>query len=322
MEEGPPKPNQNRIISTEATIALVVTIFNLALDQADKHIRIISWISVLACIVLCVDLFRRTSWATHPRYGMRRLWVGSGLICMAFLAFGIFLSLHKKELADTSTGAKAPPPETLSPKSEPPVVIPPPSEPAAKPVDKASAKPKEVDHAATKSTEPPKALQVAPPGTVTTGPVTTGPCPVIQIGGSNNQAIGGSCEPPSRHISKERHDELKMIFSRSRERAIVWFFGSDSDTQILAQDIYDVLHDSGWEMESPTPVASIQTEPFACDIAVFLPGPMGTPPTEAARAVLTALQSPRMQLEVKQSWSDRVPNGSVKLVIGSRWLKP
>lgn len=88
-------PNR-RIISAEAAVALVVALVNLALDQADIHIMLISWISVLACIILCVDVLRRTAWVKHPEHGKTRLMAGAGVILVAFLAFGIFLSLHKK----------------------------------------------------------------------------------------------------------------------------------------------------------------------------------------------------------------------------------
>jgi hypothetical protein len=35
----------------------------------------------------------------------------------------------------------------------------------------------------------------ASPGTVT-APITSGPCSVVQVGGSDNQAVGGNCGPP------------------------------------------------------------------------------------------------------------------------------
>jgi hypothetical protein len=69
---------------------------------------IVSWISVLACIALCVDILRRTNWATHPQFGKRRLTLGSGAILIVFLSFGVFLSMHKKALSgEGSQTAKA-----------------------------------------------------------------------------------------------------------------------------------------------------------------------------------------------------------------------
>jgi len=40
------------------------------------------------------------------------------------------------------------------------------------------------------------------------GSVTQGPCSVLQSGGSNNQATGGNCTPPERHLTASQADEL------------------------------------------------------------------------------------------------------------------
>lgn len=94
--EEQPQPKKYGLLSAEAAIALVVAFINLALDQADIHIMLISWISVLTCIVLCVDVLRRTTWVAHTQYGRRRLTIGSSTIVLVFVAFGIFLSIHKR----------------------------------------------------------------------------------------------------------------------------------------------------------------------------------------------------------------------------------
>ena len=100
MPQEAPK-SQGRFISVEAAICLVVALVNLALDQADIHIMSISWLSVLGCIALCVDMLRRTKWVKHPDHGKKRLAAGSSVIFVFFMAFGVFLSLHKKAVADT-----------------------------------------------------------------------------------------------------------------------------------------------------------------------------------------------------------------------------
>jgi hypothetical protein len=116
MPQEAPK-SQGRFISVEAGICLVVALVNLALDQADIHIMLISWLSVLGCIVLCVDMLRRTKWVKHPDHGRKRLAAGSGAIFLAFVAFGIFLSFHKKAVAETKVEtahvmpAPSPPPD-------------------------------------------------------------------------------------------------------------------------------------------------------------------------------------------------------------------
>jgi hypothetical protein len=86
-----------RLLSVEAVAALILALVNLALDQAEIHILLISWISIIICVALAIDALRRTAWVTHPIRGSVRFWAGSSGLVLAFLAFGVFLSLHKAE---------------------------------------------------------------------------------------------------------------------------------------------------------------------------------------------------------------------------------
>jgi len=86
-----------RPLSLEAIGALLLALINLALDQADIHIMLISWFSVFACIALCVDALRRTEWfAQKGGYYSRHFAASCTLITILFISFGIFLSIHKK----------------------------------------------------------------------------------------------------------------------------------------------------------------------------------------------------------------------------------
>jgi hypothetical protein len=88
----------------------------------------------------------------------------------------------------------------------------------------------------------------------------------------------------------------------------------------LAQDLYDVFQEAGWEMAAPHPEGAIQAEPLKCDIGIFLPASSANEPASpAAIAVLTAMKSSWMHLSVGSGLSDKVPDGSVKLVVGPRW---
>jgi hypothetical protein len=91
------------IISIEAAIALIVAFVNLALDQADIHIMAISWVSVAACIVLALDILRRTGWASNRVHTRKRMTIGSSIILFVFIGFGAFLSLHKKAVPQGRT---------------------------------------------------------------------------------------------------------------------------------------------------------------------------------------------------------------------------
>lgn len=154
------------------------------------------------------------------------------------------------------------------------------------------------------------------------GTIAQGPCAVLQIGGVGNQATGGSCEPPSRVLTGVQDEVLKSALSPITARAIVWYFGNDSDTTRLATAIYRDLQKAGWEMDKGNPEPAIPTEPFEYDVAVFTPGQQGDAVSAAADEIVKALQLSSMpHLVVGSSWSDKIPVGSVKIVIGPRWAK-
>jgi hypothetical protein len=120
-------------------------------------------------------------------------------------------------------------------------------------------------------------------------------------------------------MTPEQMSQLKAAISGTKGRVIIWFFGGD-DTARVAQDLYDVFQESGWEMAGPHPEGAIQTEPMKCDIGLFLASSSANEPASAADvAVVTAMKSPWMGLSVGMGLSNDVPKGSVKLVVGPRW---
>jgi hypothetical protein len=84
------------IVSKEAALALVVALVALALDQADIHIMIVSWVCMILCIILSIDALRKSTWVSRRAQRTVYLGVGSIAIVVAFLCFGLFLSAHKK----------------------------------------------------------------------------------------------------------------------------------------------------------------------------------------------------------------------------------
>jgi hypothetical protein len=86
--------SERKTISIEGAVCLIVALINLALDQADIHFTLISWISTVACLGLGIDILRRTKWVTHPNYGEMRSLCGSGVIAGLALAFGLFLTFR------------------------------------------------------------------------------------------------------------------------------------------------------------------------------------------------------------------------------------
>jgi len=163
----------------------------------------------------------------------------------------------------------------------------------------------------------------------TAAPQPSGPLPPkVEVNAPNGIAIGGGIvtnptvnnySPLSRRLTADQKNNLKAAVSATKARIIIWFFNGN-DTQRLAQDLYDVFQEAGWEMATPHPEGAIQVDPQKCDIGLFLPASSANEPASAAAiAVVTAMKSPWMHLLVGTGLSDNVPEGSVKLVVGPRW---
>ena len=152
--------------------------------------------------------------------------------------------------------------------------------------------------------------------------------PSVVVNAPNGIAIGGGIVtnptvnnygPRSRRLTADERNNLKVAVSGTKDRVIIWFFGGE-DTQAVAQDFYDVLHEAGWEMAAPHPEGAIQVEPQKCDVAVFLPASSrNEQATPATIAVVTAMKALSMHLSVGFGFSEQVPDGSLKLVVGPRW---
>lgn len=89
-------------LSLEFVLAAVIALVNFALDQADIHIMLISWLSMLACTALLIDLLRRTDWGRSV--GSSSFLSVAALIAICFFLFGAYLSRHQaKEHSPTAT---------------------------------------------------------------------------------------------------------------------------------------------------------------------------------------------------------------------------
>ena len=83
-------------LSLEAVIALIIALINLALDQADIHIVVISWISVIVCIALSIDMLRRTQWGRSTGYRSGKFISACAGFIILFSGFGVLLTMHKR----------------------------------------------------------------------------------------------------------------------------------------------------------------------------------------------------------------------------------
>ncbi|MBB5060819.1 hypothetical protein HDF16_005555 [Granulicella aggregans] len=88
-------------LSFEFIIAAVLALINFALDQADIHIMLITWVSLLACVALLIDGLRRTQWAVRIGWKSKSFGFCSFVILLIFSLFGYYLSSRKKALGDT-----------------------------------------------------------------------------------------------------------------------------------------------------------------------------------------------------------------------------
>lgn len=149
--------------------------------------------------------------------------------------------------------------------------------------------------------------------------VNNAPNGILIAGGTVTNPTVNNYGPPSRRLTVDQKESLQAALSGSKARVIIWFFDG-GDTQAVAQDLYDVFVQAGWEMAERHPEGAIQTEPQRCDIAVFLPASSANEPASAATiALVRAMKSPWMHLSVGTGLSSNIPAGSVKLVVGPRW---
>jgi hypothetical protein len=156
-----------------------------------------------------------------------------------------------------------------------------------------------------------------------------GPAEIINSAPNGIAIAGGTVTNPtvnnyglmSRRLTANEENNLQAALSSSKARVIIWFFGGD-DTQRLAQDFYDVFHGAGWEMAAPYPEGALQVEPQKFDIALFLPASTANEPASAATiAVVDAMKALQMHLSLAIGTSANIPGGSVKLVVGPRWIQ-
>jgi len=86
-------------LSLEFIVAGVLALFNLALDQADIHSLLITWLSILACPCLMLDGLRRTEWSTRVgRKSLRFIAASIGIVgAFAWIAVAVYMKHKARE---------------------------------------------------------------------------------------------------------------------------------------------------------------------------------------------------------------------------------
>jgi len=83
-------------LSFEFICATIIALFAFALDQADIHIMLVSWICIAAISVLLIDGLRRAKWASIRGKGSRQFQAAVVASIIVPVAFGIYLTAHRK----------------------------------------------------------------------------------------------------------------------------------------------------------------------------------------------------------------------------------
>jgi hypothetical protein len=81
------------------------------------------------------------------------------------------------------------------------------------------------------------------------GPVTQGPCSILQNGGSGNTA-STDCGPLSRHLLDQTKNELVDCLKKKPGRFTIGALGGNSEAYKFAQDWLEVFKSAGWQNES------------------------------------------------------------------------
>jgi hypothetical protein len=91
------KAPEGKAPSGEFIFAAFLGLLNFALDQADIHIMLISWLSMIAISALLADGLRRTPWAVRVGSASLQFRVSVAIVIILPLCFGLYLSHHKPE---------------------------------------------------------------------------------------------------------------------------------------------------------------------------------------------------------------------------------
>jgi hypothetical protein len=89
--------------SLEFGAAAVIALINLALDQADIHFVLISWVSLLVCSFLCVDGLRRTEWASIIGRRSGKFVSVCAITVLVFFGIGLWITRSRPPEKDPFT---------------------------------------------------------------------------------------------------------------------------------------------------------------------------------------------------------------------------
>jgi hypothetical protein len=173
---------------------------------ANIVVTIALWVILIAAIVATYRFRKVSPREERPVITPRMM---GGFIVFAVLGLGAawYLSHRSKPSSEIGGNAKVgvkqenaqgpPAPPSAAPVTAPKEINPPPR----------VTKKKSAFEAASQTKENPQ----SPTGSIATGPITTGNCGVIQVGGAGNQATGGNCAPAQRVLTDKEKATLIAV---------------------------------------------------------------------------------------------------------------
>jgi len=100
-------------LSLEFIGATVIALINFALDQADIHIMLITWLSIVVCVCLVLDGVRRTEWAL--RVGRSSVKFISSVCVIVLIFASLSVWIQKRHSADIARNESPKSPENVKP---------------------------------------------------------------------------------------------------------------------------------------------------------------------------------------------------------------
>ncbi len=152
--------------------------------------------------------------------------------------------------------------------------------------------------------------------------VNIAPGGIINNGGVMTNPTVNNFRPSPRRLTAEQQQQLSEAVKATPSDVIVWAVGGDNEAWDLGADICKALERAGWKVENGGVQAMIPGGPLYSDLAVFvnpddgqiIAGEQIHLNNQAAYNLVMQLRS--LNFTVGVSVSDRVPKGSVKIVLG------
>jgi hypothetical protein len=101
-----------------------------------------------------------------------------------------------------------------------------------------------------KKGEKQKPSQKSQPPSITTGPISTGPCSNVQVGGSRNEATT-NCGTPSRALEEDKVKNFASVLAKTNGTLRVKLSTTAEDAFPLSQQLCKAAEEANWSIACP-----------------------------------------------------------------------